>query len=46
MIDSVSNYLENRLQYVSFGDTDSILRNVLCGVPQGTLTTFALFHLY
>ena len=31
----LSNYLENRLQYVSFGDTDSILRNVISGVPPG-----------
>ena len=29
--DWLSSYLENRLQYVSFGDTDSILRNV--GTP-------------
>ena len=32
--DWLSSYLENRLQYVSFGDTDSTLRNVICGVPQ------------
>ena len=52
----LSSYLENMMQYVSFGDTDSILRNVICGVPRmqywgrnclyGTLTTFAMFHLY
>ena len=31
-----SSYLENRMQYVSFDDTDSILRNVICGVGFNT----------
>ena len=45
--DWLSSYLENRLQYVSFGDTDSTLRNViLCGVPQGSILGPELFILY
>ena len=42
----LSSYLENRLQYVSFGDTDSTLRNVICGVPQGSILGPKLFILY
>ena len=44
--DWLSSYLENRLQYVSFGDTDSTLRNVICGVPQGSILGPKLFILY
>ena len=40
------SYLENRLQYVSFGDTDSTLRNVICGVPQGSILGTKLFIPY
>ena len=44
--DWLSSYLENRMQYVSFYDTDSILRNVICGVPQGSILGPKLFILY
>ena len=44
--DWLSSYLENRLQYVSFGDIDSTLRNVICGVPQGSILGPKLFILY
>ena len=44
--DWLSSYLENRMQYVSFDDTDSILRNVICGVPQGSILGPKLFILY
>ena len=51
----LSSYSENRLQYVSFRDTDSILRNVILVYLRvqywarhclyRTLTTFAMFDL-
>ena len=44
--DWLSSYLENRLQYVSFGDTDSTLRNVICGVPKGSILGPKLFIPY
>ena len=44
--DWLSSYMGNRLQYVSFGDTDSTLRNVICGVPQGSILGPKLFILY
>ena len=34
------------MQYVSFGDTDSTLRNVICGVPQGSILGQKLFIPY
>ena len=34
------------MQYVSFDDTDSILRNVICGVPQFSILGQKLFILY
>ena len=44
--DWLSSYLENRLQYVSYDETDSTLRNVICGVPQGSILGPKLFILY
>ena len=42
----LSSYLENRLQCVSFGNTDSTLRNVICGAPQGSILGPKLFIQY
>ena len=31
------SYLENRFQHVKMNDTESSLRRVICGVPQGSV---------
>ncbi len=41
------NYLTNRNQYVHVNDNDTSLRNLTCGVPQGSvLGPHAFPHLY
>uniref|UniRef100_A0A672Z783 Reverse transcriptase domain-containing protein n=3 Tax=Sphaeramia orbicularis TaxID=375764 RepID=A0A672Z783_9TELE len=42
----LKSYLQNRSQYVSIGNTNSQLRNVTCGVPQGSVLGPKLFILY
>ena len=41
-----TNYLTNRQQYVSLGDSQSTKRTVICGVPQGSTLGPLLFLLY
>lgn len=42
----ISSYLMGRSQYVSIGDRRSSLRNIECGVPQGSVIGPLLFILY
>ena len=40
------NYLNSRTQYVSLGEFESSLKEILCGVPQGSVLGPILFLLY
>ena len=40
------DYLSNRIQYVSYNDCNSDFKEVVCGVPQGSILGPLLFILY
>ena len=41
-----TSYLSDRKQYVKIDDTESSLRNITCGIPQGSTLGPLLFLLY
>ena len=44
--DWITNYLRHRFQYVNINSTSSDLREVVCGVPQGSILGPLLFIIY
>ena len=42
----INSYLENRKQFVSFDKCNSGMRNISCGVPQGSTLVSKLFIIY
>jgi hypothetical protein len=45
-LDWLTSYLSNRSQYVSFNNEKSSSKNIICGVPQGSILGPTLFILY
>ena len=46
VLDWFRDYLSKRTQYVSYNDSKSDLKTILCGVPQGSILWPLLFILY
>ena len=45
-LDLIKSYLSDSMQYVQYNQTNSIKRNISCGVPQGSILGPLLFLLY
>ena len=45
-LELITSYLSNRKQYVVFGDSESPQKDILVGVPQGSILGPLLFLLY
>ena len=37
LINWFKSYLENRSQYVTYNEKRSVIKDVICGVPQGSI---------
>ena len=46
MLQWIQNYLAKRKQTVIFHGTNSALKNIICGVPQGSILGPLLFLIY
>ena len=46
LINWFKSYLENRSQYVTYNERRSDIKDVICGVPQGSILGPLLFEIY
>jgi hypothetical protein len=46
VLDWIKSYMSNRCQYVSYNGHDSMMQDISCGVPQGSILGPLLFLLY